>query len=96
MAKAITALYRTVTPGEGIRIQIVCNHMTVKVSGLPKRTPKYKKVNRSMKLKLVELVDSGYSIVAVKNYLILVCFQAWNQLFDSQIYYSGSQPGAPG
>lgn len=69
MVKNIAATFRSVVKGEKLnKIEIVINELSVKVNAMPYKIHKYKKVHRKNKIELIELVDSGYSIVAVNLY----------------------------
>lgn len=46
-------------------IEIVCNKFTVNYEDGPKKVPKYRKVGKETKKILLDLVDSGFTIVKV-------------------------------
>lgn len=50
-------------------IQIVFRQPAVEVDESPKKSPKYRKVGKTTKALLVDMVDSGCSIVAVLLFL---------------------------
>jgi hypothetical protein len=49
-------------------IEIICNHLDVKVQNSPKKCLKYKKVGKNTKDLLIQMVNSGSSIVTVLIY----------------------------
>lgn len=49
----------------GRPVQVISNPLTVKIDMSPKKSPKYKKVGKVSKGKLLELVDEGCSIISV-------------------------------
>jgi hypothetical protein len=52
-------------------VEILYNELVVSIDTSPKKSPKYKKVGKTAKALLFELVDSGCSIVGVTLYLNL-------------------------
>ena len=52
------------------KIQIICNLLHTKMDTSPKKTPKYRKVGKIAKKELLDLVDSGCSIVNVLYMII--------------------------
>lgn len=46
-------------------IELVFNQPMVEVDSTPKKSPKYRKVGKATKALLMEMVDSGSSIVSV-------------------------------
>jgi hypothetical protein len=51
-------------------IEIVFNQLVAQVDNSPKKSPKYKKVGKSTKAMLLEMVEHGSTIVSVPIYRI--------------------------
>lgn len=46
-------------------VQVISNHLVAEVDCSPKKSPKYKKVGKTTKDQLLDLVEQGSSIVSV-------------------------------